>query len=50
MDEWEAAQKGEATLPSLHSAYWAPDAEKVIATAAEALAASAMQLMPVSGS
>ena len=50
MDEWEAAQKGEATLPSLHSAYWAPDAEKVIATGAEALAASAMQLMPVSGS
>jgi len=50
MDEWEAAQKGEATLPSLHSPLWAPDAEKVIATGAEALAASAMQLMPVSGS
>ena len=50
MDQWEAAQKGEVTLPSLHSAYWAPDAEKVIATGAEALAASAMQLMPVAGS
>ncbi len=48
-DEWQAAQQGDASLPSLHSAFWAPDAEKVIATGAEALAASAMQLMPASG-
>ena len=45
--EFEAAQRGEKTLPSLHSPFWAPDAEKVIATGAEALAAAAMQLMPL---
>ncbi len=44
--EFEAAQRGEKTLPSLHSPFWAPDAEKVIATGAEALASAAMQLMP----
>ncbi len=44
--EFEAAQRGETSLPSLHSPFWAPDAEKVIATGAEALAAAAMQLMP----
>ena len=48
-DEWEKAQAGEATLPSLHSPFWAPDAEKVIETGAEALAAAAMDLMPASG-
>ena len=47
--EWEKAQKGEATLPSLHSPFWAPDAEKVIATGAEALAAAALDLMPAKG-
>lgn len=41
----KAAKEG-TTLPSLHSPFWAPDAEKVIATATEALAASAMRLMP----
>ncbi len=46
-DKWDAAQRpGAASLPSLHSPFWAPDAEKVIATAAEALTASAMRLMP----
>ena len=40
---------GEATMPSLHSPFWAPDAEKVIATAAEALSAAAIDLMPASG-
>jgi len=46
-DKWDAALKpGAAPLPSLHSPFWAPDAEKVIATAAEALTASAMRLMP----
>ena len=33
-------------LPSLHSPFWAPDAEKVIATGAEALASAAIRLMP----
>jgi len=49
-DEWQAAQAGDATLPSLHSPFWAPDAEAVIATAAEALAASAIDLMRPRGS
>jgi len=48
-DEWQAAQSGEATLPSLHSPFWAPDAEKVIETGAEALAAAAIDLMPAKG-
>lgn len=43
--EFDEAKKSGKTLPSLHSPYWAPDAEKVIATAAEALTASAMKLM-----
>ena len=42
----QAAQNGEATLPSLHSPFWAPDAEQVIATGAEALADAALRLMP----
>ena len=33
-------------LPSLHSPFWAPDAEAVIATGAEAMAGAAMDLMP----
>ena len=40
------AEKTGKPLPSLHSPFWAPDAEKVIGTAAEALTASAMRLMP----
>lgn len=43
--EFEAAQRGEKSLPSLHSPFWAPDAEKVIATGGEAMAAAAMKLM-----
>lgn len=42
----DAAKAGGKPLPSLHSPYWAPDAEKVIATASEALAAAAIALMP----
>ena len=41
-----AASRDSTVLPSLHSPFWAPDAEKVIATAAEALAGAAMELMP----
>lgn len=44
----EAARTGK-TLPSLHSPFWAPDAEKVIATGTEALSSAAMRLMPRSG-
>ncbi len=39
------AEAGEISLPSLHSPFWAPDAEKVIATGAEALASAVLDLM-----
>ncbi|MFN2100851.1 amidohydrolase [Altererythrobacter sp. MF3-039] len=45
----EEVAAGEANMPSLHSPFWAPDAEKVIATAAETLAVAAMDMMPVPG-
>ncbi len=45
MDQYQAAKKNGTKLPSLHSPLWAPDAEKVIATGAEALAAAALNLM-----
>jgi hippurate hydrolase len=48
-EEWAKAQKGEITLPSLHSAFWAPDAPVVIATATEALTAATLDLMPKRG-
>lgn len=44
--QWDEAQAGGAELPSLHSPFWAPDAEKVIATGAEGLTSAALQLMP----
>ena len=44
-DRFDAAQRGEAELPSLHSPFWAPDAEKVIATATEGLVATTLDLM-----
>ena len=37
LDEYQAAGGDAAKLPSLHSPFWAPDAEAVIATATEAL-------------
>ncbi len=40
-----AAAKGEKTLPSLHSPFWAPDASAVIATATEALTATALDVL-----
>ncbi|MEP2235367.1 MAG: amidohydrolase [Alteripontixanthobacter sp.] len=49
MDQFERAQAGEEQLPSLHSPFWAPDAEKVIATGAEGLASAALDLMPQAG-
>lgn len=41
-----AAEREGRQLPGLHSPFWAPEADKVIATGAEALAAAAMNLMP----
>ena len=43
--QFDAAMKGGKALPSLHSPFWAPDAEKVISTAAEAMTIAAMDLM-----
>lgn len=45
-DKWDAAKaSGGKGLPSLHSSKWAPDAEKVIGTAAEAMTAAAFDLL-----
>ncbi|MBC9033445.1 amidohydrolase [Sphingomonas sp. JC676] len=44
-DKWDAAKAGKASLPSLHSAYWAPDAEAVIGTATEAMTAAALDIL-----
>jgi len=49
MDRYEAAQRGEVELVSLHSPFWAPDAPVVIATATEALTAATLDLMPKNG-
>ncbi|WP_435417754.1 amidohydrolase [Parerythrobacter aurantius] len=48
-DQMAAAERGEIVLPSLHSPFWAPDAEKVIATASEAMAAATLDLMARKG-
>jgi amidohydrolase len=42
----EAAKQGTKTLPALHSALWAPEADKVIGSGAEVLTLTAMHLMP----
>ena len=44
-DKWDAVGGNVSKLPSLHSPYWAPDAEKVIATASEALTAAALDIL-----
>lgn len=44
-DQWEAAQAGKITLPSLHSSKWAPDAEAVISTATEAMTSAALDVL-----
>lgn len=45
-EEIAAAKREGRTLPGIHSPFWAPEADKVIATAAEALTLSALRLMP----
>lgn len=39
---WDAAEGNVARLPSLHSPFWAPDAEAVVTTATEAMVVAAM--------
>lgn len=47
--ELAAAQAEGQALPGLHSVQWAPQADTVIATAAEALTRTALRLMPAQG-
>jgi hypothetical protein len=44
-DKMAAAEAGQITLPSLHSPFWAPEADKVIATASEAMTVLAMDIL-----
>lgn len=44
-DEYKAAQESGTSLPSLHSPFWAPDAEKVVATGTEAILAATLDIM-----
>lgn len=43
--KWDAAGGDVSKLPSLHSPFWAPDADAVIATATEALSDLALDLL-----
>jgi len=44
-DKWDAAGGDPLKLPSLHSPFWAPDAEAVISTATEAMTVVALDLL-----
>lgn len=44
-DKWAASDNGRKPLPSLHSPFWAPDAEAVIGTATEAMTAAALDIL-----
>jgi hippurate hydrolase len=44
-DKIAAAKAGGPSLPSLHSPFWAPEADKVIASASQALTLTALRLM-----
>ena len=43
--KWDAAAGDPAKLPSLHSPYWAPEAETVIETATEAMVTAALGVL-----
>ena len=43
--KWDAAGGDESKLPSLHSPFWAPEAEAVISTATEALTVAALDVL-----
>ncbi|MCB4860869.1 amidohydrolase [Sphingobium sp. PNB] len=44
-DQMAKAKAGEVSLPSLHSPFWAPQADQVIATASEAMTVLAMHIL-----
>jgi len=43
--QWDAAGGDTTKLPSLHSPFWAPEAETVIATATEAMTAAVLDIL-----
>jgi hippurate hydrolase len=43
--KWDAAKGDDTKLPSLHSPFWAPEAETVIATATEAMTLAALDVL-----
>ncbi|MEA3059107.1 MAG: hypothetical protein QOE50_519 [Sphingomonadales bacterium] len=43
--KWDAAGGDDTKLPSLHSPFWAPDAEAVISTATEAMTVAALDVL-----
>jgi amidohydrolase len=43
--KWDAAGGDDTKLPSLHSPFWAPEAETVISTATEAMTLAALDVM-----
>jgi hippurate hydrolase len=43
--KWDAANGDAQKLPSLHSPYWAPEAEAVISTATEAMTVAALDVL-----
>ncbi len=43
--KWDAVDGDTTKLPSLHSPYWAPDAETVISTATEAMTVAAIDIL-----
>jgi amidohydrolase len=48
-EQFAAVRAGTRPMPSLHSPFWAPDAEAAVATGTEALVRTALRLMPDSG-
>lgn len=44
-DKWEAARGDITKLPSIHSPFWAPDAEAVISTAVDAMTTAALSVL-----
>ncbi len=48
-DKWDAADGDPRKLPSLHSPFWAPDAEAVISTATEAMVTVALSVLGKNG-
>ncbi|SFR85674.1 amidohydrolase [Sphingomonas jatrophae] len=43
--KWDAVKGDPTQLPSLHSPFWAPDAERVISTAVEAMTTAALSVI-----